>query len=150
MTTEFGVPTGIEHCVCIIDLLGRSGKLAEAEAFIDKMPVPPNDLVWRSLLASCKIHGNLELERKAVDCLFELDSNDDSAYALYSNVCASTQRWGDVENVRNQMESHNLKKKPACSWIKLKNKVVTFGMGDQFHPKTAQIYGKVRRAKKDG
>ncbi|XP_073225076.1 pentatricopeptide repeat-containing protein At4g13650-like isoform X1 [Cicer arietinum] len=148
MSTEFGVPTGIEHCVCIIDLLGRSGKLAEAEAFIDKMPVPPNDLVWCSLLASCKIHGNLELGRKAADRLLELDSSDDSAYVLYSNVCASTQRWGDVENVRNQMESHSLKKKPACSWIKLKNKVMTFGMGDQFHPQTAQIYGKLEELRK--
>jgi pentatricopeptide repeat protein len=148
MTTEFGVPTGIEHCVCIIDLLGRSGRLAEAEAFVDTMPVQPNDLVWRSLLASCKIHGNLELGRKAADRLFELDSSDDSAYVLYSNVCASTQKWGDVENVRNQMESQSLKKKPACSWIKLKNKVTTFGMGDQFHPQTAQIYTKLEELRK--
>jgi pentatricopeptide repeat protein len=148
MTTEFGVPTGIEHCVCIIDLLGRSGRLAEAEAFIDKMPVQPNDLVWRSLLSACKIHGNLELGRKAADRLFELDSSDDSAYVLYSNVCASTQKWGDVENVRKQMESQSLKKKPACSWIKLKNKVTTFGMGDQFHPQTAQIYTKLEELRK--
>jgi len=148
MTSEFGVPTGIEHCVCIIDLLGRSGRLAEAEAFIDKMPIPPNEFVWRSLLASCKIHGNLELGRKAADRLFELNSSDDSAYVLYSNVCASTQRWGDVENVRKQMESQSLKKKPACSWIKLKNKVMTFGMGDQFHPQSAQIYAKLEELRK--
>nr|KYP44194.1 Pentatricopeptide repeat-containing protein At4g02750 family [Cajanus cajan] len=148
MSTEFGVPIGIEHCVCIIDLLGRAGRLAEAETFINKMPVPPNDLVWRSLLAACKIHGNLELARKAADHLFELDSSDDSAYVLYSNVCASTRRWRDVENVRKQMESHNIKKKPACSWIKLKNQVTTFGMGDQYHPQNAQIYAKLEELKK--
>ncbi|KAL2327729.1 hypothetical protein Fmac_021156 [Flemingia macrophylla] len=148
MSTEFGVPTGIEHCVCIIDLLGRAGRLDEAETFIDKMPVPPNDLVWRSLLAACKIHGNLELARKAADHLFELDSSDDSAYVLYSNVCASTRRWRDVENLRKQMESHNIKKKPACSWIKLQNQVTTFGMGDQYHPQNAQIYAKLEELKK--
>lgn len=148
MTTEFGVPIGIEHCVCIIDLLGRSGRLAEAEAFINKMPIPPTDLVWRSLLAACKIHGNLELGKKAADHLFEMDSSDDSAYVLYSNVCASTRKWGDVENVRKQMESHNIKKNPACSWIKLKNKVTTFGMGDQFHRQAAQIYAKLEELRK--
>lgn len=148
MTTEFGVAAAIEHCVCIIDLLGRSGRLAEAEAFIDKMPIPPNDLAWRSLLAACKIHGNLELGRKAADRLFELDSSDDSAYVLYSNVCASSSRWGDVEDVRKQMESHSIKKKPACSWIKLKNKVATFGMGDQIHPQTAQTYAKLEELRK--
>ncbi|KAG4968141.1 hypothetical protein JHK87_033792 [Glycine soja] len=148
MSTKFGVPTGIEHCVCIIDLLGRAGKLTEAENFINKMPVPPTDLVWRSLLAACKIHGNLELARKAADRLFELDSSDDSAYVLYSNVCASTRRWRDVENVRKQMESHNIKKKPACSWVKLKNQVTTFGMGDQYHPQNAEIYAKLEELKK--
>ncbi|KAK7317377.1 hypothetical protein RJT34_01542 [Clitoria ternatea] len=148
MATEFGVLTGIEHCVCIVDLLGRAGRLSEAETFINNMPIPPNDLVWRSLLAACKIHGNLELSRKAADRLFELDSSDDSAYVLYSNVCASTSRWGDVENVRKRMESHNIKKKPACSWIKTKNKVTTFGMGDQYHPQKAQIYAKLEELKK--
>ncbi|ESW05142.1 hypothetical protein PHAVU_011G155600 [Phaseolus vulgaris] len=148
MSTEFCVPIGIEHCVCIIDLLGRAGRLAEAESFINKMPVPPNDLVWRTLLASCKIHGNLELARKAADRLFELDSSDDSAYVLYSNVCASTRRWRDMEDIRKQMESHNIKKKPACSWIKLKSQVTTFGMGDQYHPQNAQIYAKLEELKK--
>ncbi|XP_014493460.2 pentatricopeptide repeat-containing protein At3g24000, mitochondrial [Vigna radiata var. radiata] len=148
MSTEFCVPIGIEHCVCIIDLLGRAGRLAEAESFINKMSVPPNDLVWRTLLASCKIHGNLELARKAAHRLFQLDLSDDSAYVLYSNVCASTRRWGDMENVRKRMESHNIKKKPACSWIKLKNQVTTFGMGDQYHPQNAQIYSKLEELKK--
>lgn len=143
MTREFGVPVGIEHCVCIIDLLGRSGRLAEAEAFIDKMPVPPNDLVWRSLLAACKMHGNMELGRKAAEHLFKLDSSDDSAYVLYSNMFASSRRWDEVENVRSQMITHNIKKKPACSWVKLRNKVTSFGMGDKSHPQTGQIIAKL-------
>ncbi|KAJ7982040.1 Pentatricopeptide repeat [Quillaja saponaria] len=143
MTAEFGVPAGIEHCVCIIDLLGRSGRLTEAEAFIKEMPVPPNGLVWRSLLAACKIHGNLELGRKAAKHLFELDPSDDSAYVLYSNMCANTSKWEDVEKVRKEMVSYNIKKKPACSWVKMKNKVTSFGIGDRSHPETEQIHAKL-------
>ncbi|RZC72886.1 hypothetical protein C5167_048362 [Papaver somniferum] len=48
MMSEFGVTQGIHHCVCIIDLLGLSGWLSEAEKFITEMPVSPNDLIWRS------------------------------------------------------------------------------------------------------
>lgn len=143
MTTEFGVPPGIEHCVCIIDLLGRSGRLAEAENFIKGMVVQPNDLVWRSLLAACKIHRNVELGRKAAEHLLELDPSDDSAYVLLSNVCATTGRWEEVENVRRQMGSRNITKKPACSWVKLKTEVNKFGMGEQSHPQTGQIYAKL-------
>ncbi|XP_050371452.1 pentatricopeptide repeat-containing protein At3g24000, mitochondrial [Argentina anserina] len=143
MTTEFGVPPAIEHCVCIIDLLGRSGRLSEANNFINNMPVPTTDLVWRSLLAACKIHRNLELGRKAADHLLELDPSDDSAYVLFSNVCASTGRWEEVESVRRQMGSRNITKKPACSWVKLKSGVSKFGMGEKSHPQTEQIYAKL-------
>lgn len=148
MSKDFNVTPGKEHCVCIIDLLGRSGRLFEAEAFINEMPVPPDDLVWRSLLASCKIHGNLKLGKKAAEHLFELDPSDDSAYVLYSNICATTRKWGDVEDVRRQMESYKIKKKPACSWVKLKNQVGLFGMGDQTHPQTDEIYEKLGELKK--
>ncbi|XP_057978407.1 pentatricopeptide repeat-containing protein At3g24000, mitochondrial [Malania oleifera] len=148
MTKKFGVPHGIEHCVCIIDLLGRAGRLYEAESFIKEMPVPPNDLVWRSLLAASRIHGNLELGKKAAKHLVKLDPSDDSAYVLYSNVCAATGRWEEVENVRRQMHSIKVKKKPACSWVKLKNKVTTFGMGDQSNPQFKQIYSKLEELMK--
>lgn len=148
MKTKFGVPPAIEHCVCIIDLLGRSGRLSEAEDFITDMPVPPNDLVWRSLLASCKIHRNLELGKKAADKLLELDPSDDSAYVLYSNVCATSGRWDVVENVRTLMGSNNIKKQPACSWVKSKNKISKFGMGEKSHPRIVQIYAKLRELMK--
>ncbi|GKV27574.1 hypothetical protein SLEP1_g36734 [Rubroshorea leprosula] len=148
MTKEFGIPAGVEHCVCIIDLLGRSGRLAEAETFINEMPVPPNHLVWRSLLSACKIHGNLELGQMAAQHLLELDPSDDSAYVLYSNVCATTGRWKDVEDIRRQMGSQNIKKQPACSWVKLKNEVSSFGMGEKTHPQSLEIYAKLGELKK--
>ncbi|GAB4849802.1 hypothetical protein Ancab_004600 [Ancistrocladus abbreviatus] len=148
MTKEFGVPPAIEHCVCMIDLLGRSGRFSEADNFIKEMPVPPNGLVWRSLLSSCRIHGNLQLGQISARHLVELGPSDDSAYVLYSNVCATTRRWEDVENVRSQMEMSNIKKKPACSWVKLKNNVSTFGMGDQSHPQAAQINVKLKELQK--
>ncbi|KAL3532397.1 hypothetical protein ACH5RR_005918 [Cinchona calisaya] len=143
MTSLFGVPPEIEHCVCIVDLLGRSGRLAEAEAFIAKMPVPPNDFIWRSLLAACRIHGNMDLGEKAAKHLLESNPSDDSAYVLYSNVCAASGKWQDVQNVRVKMESNSIKKQPACSWVKLKTEVSTFGIGDCSHPQSEQIYNKV-------
>ncbi|KAK9108978.1 hypothetical protein Sjap_017038 [Stephania japonica] len=144
MTAEFKIPPGIEHCVCIIDLLGRSGRLAEAEKFIAEMPVHPNDLVWRSLLSACRTHNNLDLGKKAAEHLLELDPSDDSAYVLLSNICAINGRWEDVNHIRAQMKSIQLKKKPACSWVKVNNKVSTFGIGDKSHPQSIQIYTKLK------
>lgn len=146
MTTNFAVSPAIEHCVCMVDLLGRAGRLAAAQGFIERMPVPPNDHVWRSLLAASKVHGDLELGKKAVEHLFELDPSDDSAYVLYSNVCATSRRWEDVESIRRQMGS--IRKKPGCSWVKLKDKVSSFGMGDKSHPQSKQINEKLVELKK--
>ncbi|XAR70918.1 hypothetical protein NMG60_11027960 [Bertholletia excelsa] len=113
MTRQFGVPAHIEHYVCIIDLLGRSGRLFEAENFIKEMPVPPNEFVWRSLLAACRIHGNVELGRKAAENILQFNPSDDSAYVLFSNVCANSGKWDHVEYVREHMQSYRVKKQPA-------------------------------------
>ncbi|OIT38119.1 PREDICTED: pentatricopeptide repeat-containing protein At3g24000, mitochondrial [Nicotiana attenuata] len=148
MASEFGVPAGIEHCVCVVDLLGRSGRFPEAIAFIKEMPVPPNDFVWRSLLAACRMHGNTELGKVAAENLLKSNPSDDSAYVLYSNMCATSGRWQDVQNVRAEMESHKVKKQLACSWVKLKNQICTFGIGDLSHPKSEKIYGKLTELRK--
>ncbi|GFQ01826.1 pentatricopeptide repeat-containing protein at4g13650 [Phtheirospermum japonicum] len=149
MTTEFNVPAAIEHCVCMVDLLGRSGRLSEAEAFIREMPVPPNDFIWRTLLSACKIHGNLELGKNAARYLLEANPSDDSAYVLYSNVCATSGRWQDVLGVRVKMETENVKKKPASSWLNVKNRISTFGAGDKSHAETEKIYLKLMELKRD-
>ncbi|KZV52597.1 pentatricopeptide repeat-containing protein mitochondrial [Dorcoceras hygrometricum] len=149
MTSDFGVSAGIEHCVCIVDLLGRSGKLDEAESFIKKMPVPPNDFIWRSLLSACKIHGHLELGKKAAQHLLDANSSDDSAYVLYSNVCATSGKWHDVHRVRVKMETESVKKKPACSWLNIRGKISSFGAGDQSHAESEQIYIRLAQMKKE-
>ncbi|PKA63714.1 Pentatricopeptide repeat-containing protein [Apostasia shenzhenica] len=143
MTTKFRISARIEHCVCIVDLLGRSGRLTEAEKFIEEMPVTPNSVIWRSLLSASKIHRNIDIGKKAAYQLLQLNPLDDSAYVLLSNTYALKGSWEDAENLRENMKSINLKKKPACSWIKVKNKVNTFGISDRTHPQAKEIYAKL-------
>ncbi|WVZ49626.1 hypothetical protein U9M48_000966 [Paspalum notatum var. saurae] len=88
-------------------------------------------------------HNNLDIGKKAAKNLLELDPFDDSAYVLLSNLYATNARWVDVDNLRNRMKTIKLNKRPACSWLKLKNEVSTFGIGDQSHMHTQQIYAKL-------
>jgi pentatricopeptide repeat protein len=143
MASTFGVSPGIKHCVCIVDLLGRLGRFADAEKFIDEMPVLPNDLIWRSLLSSSRTYKNLDIGRKAAKNLLELDPFDDSAYVLLSNLYATNARWVDVDNLRSHMKTIKLNKRHACSWLKLKNEVSTFGIGDRSHIHAEKIYAKL-------
>ncbi|KAK3011966.1 hypothetical protein RJ639_012548 [Escallonia herrerae] len=42
MTEAYGVEPGKEHFGCMVDLLGRAGKLGEARMLIDEMPMSPD------------------------------------------------------------------------------------------------------------
>lgn len=49
----------------------------------------------------------------------------------------------DVHKLRTHIKSINLKKKPACSWIKLKNQLSLFGIGDWTRPQIKDIQAKL-------
>ncbi|XP_019084312.1 PREDICTED: pentatricopeptide repeat-containing protein At5g08510-like [Camelina sativa] len=51
----------LEHYGCMIDLLGRVGKLEEACDLIKTMPMKPDAVVWGTLLGACSFHGNIEI-----------------------------------------------------------------------------------------
>ena len=48
----------VPNTACMIDLLGRLGKLFEAESLLNQMDVEPDATVWKALLAECRVHGN--------------------------------------------------------------------------------------------
>lgn len=52
MQRDHGVGAGIEHYGCMVDMLGRAGRLKEAYNLITSMPMPMpcNDVVWGVLL----------------------------------------------------------------------------------------------------
>eukprot|EP01018_Ginkgo_biloba_P013574 Gb_33693 [translate_table: standard] len=133
----------MEHYGCMVDLLGRAGRLDEAEDFINKMPIKPDANVWGSLLGACRLHNNIELGVCVAEHLFELDPNNGAPYVLLSNTYATAGRWDDLEKVRKTMKERRVKKKPGCSWIEVNKLVNTFLVGDRSHPQTKEIYAKL-------
>ena len=83
----------------MVDLLGRAGRLDEAEQFINNMPIKPEASVWGCLLAACRTHTNVHLGERVAKSLFELDSKNASYYVLLSNIYAACSRWDDVKRV---------------------------------------------------
>uniref|UniRef100_J3LQB1 Pentacotripeptide-repeat region of PRORP domain-containing protein n=1 Tax=Oryza brachyantha TaxID=4533 RepID=J3LQB1_ORYBR len=51
--------TGIEPYGCVVDMLARSGRLDEAVELVAAMPMQPDTLIWGSLLAACRAHGDV-------------------------------------------------------------------------------------------
>lgn len=51
MKRDYRLEPRLEHYGCMVDLLGRAGKLEEAENFILEMPIKPNAPVWGGSIA---------------------------------------------------------------------------------------------------
>ncbi|XP_021300029.1 pentatricopeptide repeat-containing protein At5g16860-like [Herrania umbratica] len=140
MHSEFGVIPGLEHYACMVDLLGRAGRLGEALKLIQSMPMEPTAIIWVALLSGCRIHGNVELGEYAANQLQELDSVNDGSYTLLSNIYANARRWRDVARIRSLMKHSGVKKRPGWSWVQGKKGTATFYVGDRSHPQFEQIY----------
>lgn len=140
MKKEFGIVPKIEHYGCMVDLLGRAGLVKQAYEYIQEMPLPPNAVIWRTLLGACSIHGHLNLGEIARDKLKMLEPKHSGDYVLLSNLYASERRWGDAHKVRRIMLKEGVKKVPGYSVVELGNCIHEFVMGDRSHSQTDKIY----------
>lgn len=130
MTSDHHITPRVEHYACLVDLLGRSGRLDEACNFIKNMPIEPGVGVWGALLGACGIHGNLELGEHVSEKLISLNPKNVSNYVSLSNIYAAAGRWDGVLKVRRLIKSAGIEKIPGCSWIEIKNEVHSFVVGD--------------------
>uniref|UniRef100_A0A0A9D8K0 DYW domain-containing protein n=1 Tax=Arundo donax TaxID=35708 RepID=A0A0A9D8K0_ARUDO len=139
MTKTYGLQPSVKHYTCIVDLLGRSGCLNEAEALILSMPLRPDGIIWKTLLSACKIQKNFDMAERIAERVIELDPHDSASYVLLSNIRATSRRWDSVSEVRKTMRKQNVRKEPGVSWVELKGQVHQFCTGDKSHPRQGEI-----------
>ncbi|CAH9075550.1 unnamed protein product [Cuscuta epithymum] len=128
------------HYACMIDLFSRAGLLQEAQDFIEKMPLEPDAIAWGSLLASCKVHKNVELGKLAAERLLKIDPENSGAYSALANVYAACRKWEEAAKIRKLMKDRQVKKEQGISWVQIKNGVHVFGVEDGLHPQRDAIY----------
>ena len=109
------------HYTCIVDLLGRAGRLEEAHYIIRMMTLEPNHAVWGALLGACVIHETVELGELAAKLLYKLEPENTGDYVLMAKIYAAAGRWKDAENTRRMIDGVRLKKNPAHSLIEVRN-----------------------------
>lgn len=116
---KYGLAAGIRHYGCLVDLLGRAGRLKEAYSLIKKMPMKPNDMVWGAMLGACRMHFDLEMTEQVVKEISTLNSDTgcahNSHYVLLSNIYAASDRWEKAERMRLDMVNEGFQKIPGFS-----------------------------------
>ncbi|KAL5811374.1 hypothetical protein ACOSQ4_027942 [Xanthoceras sorbifolium] len=136
----YGVTPTIEHYTCVVDLLGRSGHLKEAEEFIKEMPIQADEVVWGALLSACWFSMNMEEGKRVAEKIFGLDPKPVSAYVILSNIYAILGKWGEKMQMRKTLQGLEVKKNPGCSWIELSSKVYVFSVEDRKYPDCNVMY----------
>ncbi|CAM6092823.1 unnamed protein product [Calypogeia fissa] len=135
----------VEHYTCVIDLLGRAGRLHEAEDLIRGMSCKPDATVWMSLLSACRIHDNVLMGEQVATRVLELDPGNAASYILLSNIYASAGKWDSRAKIQRQRWKNSMKKDPGCTWIEVNSKVHTFTVHDQAHPQITEIHEVLNR-----
>ncbi|PPD75951.1 hypothetical protein GOBAR_DD27125 [Gossypium barbadense] len=117
MTSVHKISPQIVHYGCMVDLLGRAGFLEEALDLIKLMPMEPNDVIWGSLLAACRMHRNIDMAGYATERMKELASD----------------RTGI------QLKEKGARKVPGSSSIEVNGQIHEFTSGDESHPEMMHI-----------
>ncbi|KAM5550127.1 pentatricopeptide repeat-containing protein [Rosa sericea] len=144
MLERYGIVPLCDHYACMVDILGRAGRVGEAEKLVSRMPMEPDSVVWSALLGSCRKHGNTQLAKLAADRLKELAPEGSLVYVQMSNIYSSDGNFGEAGLIRKEMKGSRVKKEPGLSWIEIGNQVHEFSSGGRRHPERTLISRKLK------
>lgn len=117
MVYEYNIDPEIKHFGCIIDMLGRAGRLCEAEQIIEGLPMEVNVTVWRILLGCCSKYGEVAMGERAIKMISDLERESGGDFAVLSNVLTELGRFSDAEQARKLLDQRKIVKVPGLALV---------------------------------
>lgn len=108
---------GLKHYSCIADALGRSGRVVEAERFINEMPFEPDGATLRALLHFCRVHGDIETAKRVANKLMVASLGKSGCYMSMANIYSDVGRYDESKRMIEYMKEINIVKLPGWSTI---------------------------------
>ncbi|XP_027125267.1 pentatricopeptide repeat-containing protein At1g15510, chloroplastic-like [Coffea arabica] len=139
MRDAYCIAPNLKHYACVVDLLGRAGKVNDALDFIHKIPIKADAAIWGALLNSCRIHRQVDVGELAARHIVEMDKESVGYYMLLCNFYSECGKWDDVAHLRRMMREKGITVDPGCSWVEVKGKVHAFLSGHDFHPQIKEL-----------
>ncbi|KAM7521802.1 hypothetical protein LguiA_011704 [Lonicera macranthoides] len=94
------------HYTCLIDMLGRVGRLEEAWGLMEEIEDKDTDgacssgTIWAAMLGACRLHGNVEMGRMVARKMLENKKHVSKTYITLSNVYSESGMWNEAYRVR--------------------------------------------------
>ncbi|TYG88346.1 hypothetical protein ES288_A12G014200v1 [Gossypium darwinii] len=132
MVHEYGIVPGMEHYSCVIDMLGRAGKVDLAMELINQIPsgVKISARAWGALLSACRSHGNKEVGAGALSHILELEPMNSAGYLLGSSMYAAEGSWDQAAIMKQLAEDQGVRFSAGYSMIQVGNRACSFVAGD--------------------
>jgi pentatricopeptide repeat protein len=130
MIHDFGIRPSIEHYGCMVDLLGRAGKLSEAEELIASMPEVPNSIIWGALLGACKTYKDIRRGNRAFRHLIELEPMSGDRYKQAGLMLANAGEKADAIKISKFIKENDLKTTCGTSSVEVDGVVHEFTVGN--------------------
>lgn len=135
MVEQHGIKPRMSHCSAMVDLLGRNGHLQDAYNFVQRMPIEPDAVVWRTLLSNCQLHPEKDetgIGQEAKRRLLELEPRRVGNYVMAANMYSDEGLWDEAAKVRRMMREEGLRKAPGESCIEVGGGMHRFISGDNY------------------
>ncbi|WCJ44234.1 Tetratricopeptide repeat (TPR)-like superfamily protein [Euphorbia peplus] len=143
MWKDYRIKPNVRHCVCVVDLLSRAGKLLDAESLILNSGFEDNPVMWRPLLSACRFYKNTITGERVAEKVIELEPLGSSSHILLYNIYMDAGMKLHATKVREVMKNEGVKKEPGQSWIEVGNQIHSFVAGDISHPLNLAIRKKL-------
>ncbi|KAL9237898.1 hypothetical protein vseg_012393 [Gypsophila vaccaria] len=109
MVGEGLVTPDLKHYGSVVDMLGRAGRLKEAEEIVSLLP---NDLdsvvIWRTILGACNVHGHAEVAERATRKIQAMERGYGGDYVLMSNILTDRGKFSEAEEFRTLISRRNI------------------------------------------
>ncbi|KAI3819536.1 hypothetical protein L1987_13377 [Smallanthus sonchifolius] len=145
MESDYGISPRMEHYACVIDLLGRAGRLREAQNVVKAMPFQPNAMVWKTLLGACRLCGDVELATHVGKLLLESQPYEHCTYVLLCELFGHLKWWDEIVVLKRTMKEKGVKKVPGWSWIEIGNQMHAFNACSHSHTRNQDIHQMLRK-----
>lgn len=119
MGKRYGIDPSVDHYICVVDLLGRAGRVEEAYELLRSSSLPADSVAWPALLSACLVHGNSAVAESAAEEIrsMELTGAATGGHAMLAVAHARAGRREEAERVLGQLRQMGLRRGTGCSWI---------------------------------
>lgn len=146
MYRKYGIIPDAKHYTCVVDMLGRTGRLDEAYKLAKSIQVDPDGgpLLWGTLLSASRLHGRVDIAVEASNQLIESNQQVANAYVTLSNTYALAGEWENAHSLRSEMKRTGIHKEPGCSWVEIRDQTYAFYAGNALFDRGSEVLSLLR------